>query len=150
MKTAIIYTSKYGMTEKLASIIVRYRTDVHLFHIDDFDKNLNDYDEIVLGTPIYAGRINKKVKRLLESNEELLLNKSLIVFLCGMASDNEKQVINENFSMKIIYHAKIKYVGGAYQFNKMNFLFKFIVKRIAKSDQDQEVILHDNIDFLMN
>ena len=150
MKTVVIYTSKYGMTEKLASIMVRHRTDVHLFHIDEFDKDLNIYDEVVLGTPIYAGRISKKIKALLSSKKELLLNKPLKVFLCGMATENEAQVINDNFGLDIINHAKIKYVGGAYQFKKMNFFFKFIVKKIAKSDQDQEVILHENIDFLMN
>ncbi len=150
MKTAIIYTSKYGMTEKLASILRKHREGANLIHINDFKIDINEYDEIILGTPIYAGRINKRIKKLLNNNETTLLSKPLKVFLCGMATENEDQVIKENFSDSIIEHAKIKYIGGAYQFKKMNFLFKFIVKKIAKSDQDQEVILQKNIDFLMS
>lgn len=149
MKTAVIYTSKYGMTEKLANIMVRHRTNVHLFTIKEFQNNFEDYSEIIIGTPIYAGRINKKISKFINKHQSQLLEKELRIFLCGMAKKNEDEVITLNFTDEIIEHAKIKYTGGAYQFSKMNFFFRSIVKRIAKTNQDQEEILNDNIEFLL-
>ena len=150
MKTLVLYASKYGMTKKIANIVVRHRTNVHLFNIKKFTGSLNDYDEIILGTPVYAGTINKDIKKILNSYKSELLSKKLSVFLVGMNPDNENEVIKMNFDEEIINHANIKYTGGAFQFEKMNFLFKMIVKKIAKTDQSQEMILHDNIDFLLH
>jgi len=149
MKTVIIYASKYGMTKKLANIVVRHRTNVHLYSIKEWTKDIGDYDEIVLGTPIYAGKINKKIKKMITKNEEILLNKTVRIFICGMMPDNEDEVIAFNFSKGIQEHAKIKYIGGAYQFTKMNWLFKMIVRQIAKTNEDQEVIIEQNITELL-
>ena len=66
-----------------------------------------------------------------------------------MVTEKEQEVIEMNFSEEIRNHAKIKYVGGAFQFKKMNFLFKAIVKKLAKTDQDKEVLLEENIEFLL-
>lgn len=129
--------------------MVRHRTNVHLFPIKEFKNNIDTYTEFIIGTPIYAGTINKKIKQFLEKNEEILLEKPLIIFLSGMQPDKEQDVINLNFSDAIIKHAKIKYVGGAFQFKKMNFLFKAIVKKIAKTTDDQEVLLDENIEYLL-
>jgi menaquinone-dependent protoporphyrinogen oxidase len=150
MKTLVLYASKYGMTEKLANIMVRHRTNVHLESIDEFTNSLADYDEVILGTPIYAGMINKKLKKFIEMNKNTLLEKQVKVFLCGMSPENEDQVIEQNFDPEIQSRSTIKYCGGAFQFKKMNFFFKMIVKKMAKTDQDQEVILHENINYLLS
>ena len=149
MKTLILYASKYGYTEKLANVLQRQRLHVDVQHIKSFAKDFSKYDEVIIGTPIYMGKINKHVKKTLDSYKHELSQKELRIFLCGMNNTDEQQVITTNFDRDIINHAKIKYIGGAYQFQKMNFLYKAIVKSIAKTDQDQEVILEQNIEYLL-
>lgn len=149
MQTLILYATKYGYTEKLANVLLRQRLHVDLQHITEFNNDFSKYDEVIIGTPIYMGKINKKVQKLFDSYKHELLDKELKVFLCGMNNKDESIVVETNFDNDIKKHAKIKYVGGAYQFKKMNFFFRAIVKSIAKTDKDQEVILEQNIEYLL-
>ena len=47
---------------------------------------------------------------------------------------------SKNFDEDILDHAVIKYVGGGYHFEKMNFMERFIVKRIASVSESFERI----------
>lgn len=59
MNVAIIYSSKYGTTEKICNAIASHiaeQAEATLINVDDIkDAFLLHYDSIVLGTSIYAG-----------------------------------------------------------------------------------------------
>ncbi len=149
MRTLILYKSKYGFTEKIANLIKEHRQEADIIELSDFEYDFTPYQEVIIGTPIYMGQINKRIKKVFNSYENELLNKTLKVFLCGMAFKQENTVIDQNFNTSIIKHAKIKYVGGAYQFEKMNFIYKVIVKKISGSSENKETILHEKIEELL-
>jgi menaquinone-dependent protoporphyrinogen oxidase len=64
MKTAIIYASKHGTTEKVARAIaekLRETANVELFSLkQNFRPNIREFDEIILGSSIYMGQSSKK------------------------------------------------------------------------------------------
>ena len=146
MKTLICYTSKQGTTLKCSKMIATQTENPEVIDVHKISsKGLEDYDQIYLGTPVYYGRINKTMNKFIQQNKDLLLTKELKIFTTGM-DDKEVHVTHQkNFDEDILNHAVIKYVGGGYHFEKMNFMERLIVKRIASITESFENIREDNI-----
>lgn len=89
MNTLIVYASKYGCTEKCARLLADQLTGtVELHHLKkDRAKDWSSYDTIVIGGPIYAGQIRKEVTAFCEEHMELLKQKRLGLFICGMQEE---------------------------------------------------------------
>lgn len=62
MKTAIIYYSKKGTTQKVAKIISeKLNSEEDLINLkQNTPLDISSYDRIIIGTPIYAGNSSKK------------------------------------------------------------------------------------------
>lgn len=148
MKTVILYESKYGSTQKCATYIKDKHDIQDIKKISDFNGNISDYERIIIGTPVYIGQINKKVKAFIELNQDILFAKEVIIFICAMNDENYEQMLTLNFSEDMINHARIIHVGGAYDFDKLGFLNKFIVKKIAKVNHSIENIKYDQLDLI--
>ncbi len=84
MKTLIVYSSKYGTTEKCAQRIQNQLGEgcdlVNL--LDKQTPDLAAYDTIMLGSSIYAGKMRSDVVKLVSDQESVLRDKSFGVFLC--------------------------------------------------------------------
>ena len=157
METAIIYTTKYGTTAKVAQMIAERLTGnpVSLINLkDNKHPDISSFEGIILGTPIYAGTSSKIMQNFCKRNIEALVQKRLALFVCGMEPDSIKQqqeLINA-YPDELLQHAVSKYfVGGAFLFDKMNFIERAIIKRIAKTDTDKNVsqIMVENINKLI-
>lgn len=141
MKVAIIFLSKHGTTNKVAHDISSLMNTIDVSIIDiENEKNIDisEYDGIILGAPVYAGKISKVMHDFIGQNEKLLMTKPLGIFVCGMIADDiQKQQELENAYPKNIFdHAKAKeFLGGELLFEKMNFIERFIIKRIMKSNK---------------
>lgn len=135
MKALIIYMSTHGTTEKIVdrlSTLLGYNTSTIINLKDQDVPDLNDYDTIIIGGSVYAGKIQKKIRNYCESNLDELLEKQLGLFMCYMDTENEVQEFEQSFPTELITHAKAKgYFGGELDFNKMNFVEKFVAKRVA-------------------
>ncbi len=138
MNTLIIYTSKYGCTKMCAEgIAERLNGNVHL---QDLNKSksidFSPYDTVIIGGSIYAGRISKSIRELCEKNITVLEEKRLGLFICCMRQGEEAIAqLKEAFPHQLLEKAVAKdYLGGEFRFNRMNFLEKFIIKKISKAD----------------
>lgn len=49
--------------------------------LEEFDKNINDYDVIFLGTPVWAGSFAPALNTFLSENE--IKNKKVVLFCCS-------------------------------------------------------------------
>jgi menaquinone-dependent protoporphyrinogen oxidase len=152
MRTAIIYTSKHGTTAKVAQMIAERLTDNQVAIID-LKKvkcpGLNSFDEIILGTSIYAGTSPKTMQRFCKENIEALKQKRLALFVCGMEPDETKQQqeLANAYPQELVRQAvSICFAGGEFLFEKMNFFERAIIKRIAKTNKSVSQIKKDNID----
>jgi menaquinone-dependent protoporphyrinogen oxidase len=135
MKTAIIYATTHGTTEKVALRIKELAgpENTFLFNLKEgspFD--LHSFDTIIIGGSIHAGMLQKRVKDFCKQHTLELLQKPLGLYLCGMNEPEYEQQLEKNFPEILRRHAKAKEtLGGEFLFDKMNFFQKLIVKKIS-------------------
>ena len=108
MKILITYFSNTGNTEKIAYRIKEGMkgNEIDLMKVHETDPNLlNQYDIVVLGSGIYAGKVSKKIVNLIK-NAEILPEK--FAFFCTHASPDmyqnawkmiRKRISNENLTI---------------------------------------------------
>ncbi len=145
MKSIILYESKSGCTEKCAAYIKENNESEHS-KITNFKGTLNDYESIVIMGPVYMGKVNDQVLKILNRNKELLLSKKLYIVLCGMNVEGFNAMVEQNIDEQFRNHAEIIYGGGAYYLEKLGFIKRRIVKAIAKVTQSSEHINYQNLD----
>jgi len=72
------------------------------------------------------------VKKYCAVNQEVLLVKKLGLFICHMEEDNAQKEFDDNYPEALRNHATAKGLfGGAFDFDKMNFVAKAIVKKVG-------------------
>lgn len=149
MNTLIVYTSKYGCTEKCAGLLSKELNDkvdiINLKNAGDID--ISKYDKVIIGGSIYIGRIQKEVTEFCSKNLDKLKEKGIGLFICGMQEGEAINTeLNQNFPSELLNMAAAKeYLGGEFIFDKMNFMEKLIVKVVSKVSSNKSNILKDNI-----
>lgn len=154
MKTAILYLSKHGTTEKVARIIgdMLKEKDTELINLEKAQPSLDQYDRIIIGGPVYAGTVNKKLTSYCIENETLLAQKQLGLFVCGMEPDPDKQQTELETAFPKSLQGKAKatgFMGGEFILEKMNFMERFIVKKIAHTKVSSSNIHEETINLFV-
>lgn len=149
MKTLLIYYSKQQSTYRCMEHLSSRIQDSILTLVSSFKGSVSDYDHIIIGSPIYMGSINKKIKNFIINNEATLLRKNVSIVLCAMNEDVINETIERNFNDVIRNHADIVYAGGSYNLPKLNFLERFIVKKIAHVTESTDAIQFDALDSII-
>jgi menaquinone-dependent protoporphyrinogen oxidase len=149
MNVLIVYASKYGCTEKCARLIAKELNNqadlIDLTKEKDFD--ISGYDNVIIGGPVYMGKIKKEVSVFCSDNLNELREKRIGLFICGMAEDKAAVAeLNQNFPPELLEIAVAKeHLGGEFLLNKMNFMDKVIVKKVSKVTSDKSNIMEDKI-----
>ena len=148
MKTAIIYYSKHGTTEKVARLIGSF-LDSEVEYISlrkDNHPDLRGYDRIILGTSFYAGTPARMVGKFCNNNPTMLEQKVSGLFICCMNQKQESEEMNKAFPEFLQGLSIPKAVlGGEFQFDKMNFIERFLTKEIAKINASVSRLRYDAI-----
>jgi len=141
MKIAIVYASKHGTTEKVAASIAEKLSVIGEVKMISLKKNkkpdIGGYDLVILGASIYVGKASKKMKRFCMENESVLLQKRTGLFVCGMHPDKaeqENELKNAYPEVLLEKAESTGFLGGEFLFDKMNFLERAIIKKIAKTE----------------
>jgi len=151
MKTAIIFISKHGTTQRVASEIEQKlrENDTLLINLaKEKATSLAEFDRIILGGSIHMGKVHKKTTAFIEKHHSTLLEKELGLFLCCM---HEGQKAQEQYDLAfpedLRKHAKSTgLMGFEYLLEKMGFLEKIMVKKITGKDQSFSKIDEKAID----
>lgn len=139
MKILIAYTTKYGAAEICAKLLaeeLKGECDlINLKHTKDVD--LSKYDKVILGGSIYAGNSQAELRAFgLEKCDELR-KKPLGVYLScmGFDADSVETYFWGAFPGELLDHATaIKAFGGIFDFKKMNFFERTIIKMIGRKE----------------
>ena len=151
MKTLICYATKQGTTLRCSKLIASKTKNYDLVDIKQSkDIDFNQYDRIYLGTPVYYGKINRHMAKLMKKQKKILLEKDLRIFTLGMDDKDMNKTRKSNFDKNILDHAIIKYLGGAYDFEKMNWFERFLVNKISTFSESIQDIKADKLEELMN
>jgi len=150
MKTAIIFRSKHGTTETVSHTIAnKLSTDeVTLIDLKKYpEPTIQDFDRVVIGGSIHAGVVQKRVKTFCEKHIDALQQKELGLFICCMDRELQEKEFGNAFPEALKSHAKATGImGGEFVFERMNFLERFIVKKISKKDHSVSEIDYEAID----
>jgi len=149
MKIAIIYASKHGATEKVARSIAE-KLSAELFSLKKSQNpDVSGFETVILGTSIYAGQASGKMKAFCKANETVLLQKKTGLFVCGMHPDKEQREKELKDAYSEALHEKAVasgFFGGEFLFEKMNFVERLIIKKIAKTTESVQQIDWDAVD----
>lgn len=152
MKHAIIFSSKYGSAEKCAKLIKqKLEGTTQLINLKtDTIKDIQEYDSIIIGGAIYAGKIQKNLKKFVSNYENELSKKKLGIFLlCKEEGKEIEEYFNNNFLEGILKHASVKkHLGHEINLEKMNFLIKIMFKKFFKIKESYSMLNQDAIDQL--
>lgn len=149
MKTLIVYCTTHGCTEKTANELKQFLGgEVQLVNLKRTpNPEITNFNQVIIGGSIHAGQIQKKVKDFCNRNLEVLQNKELGLFICCMEEGENAEAQLKNAFPEMLYHrAKAKtYFGGEFNFKKMNFFEKLIVKKVAKVEESTSRFDHEAI-----
>lgn len=138
MKTLITYCTTHGCTETVAHELKQLLDqNVTLCNLKkEKTPELASFERIIIGGSIHAGQIQKRIKVFCKQHAATLKEKELGLFICCMDEGEEAQTHLKNaYPEELLDHAKATAcLGGEFNFEKMNFLEKFIIKKVAKID----------------
>lgn len=127
MKVLVLYESKYGSTKDC----VEYLKNKLNFTVKDVDirkekvPELQEYDLILIGSPIYMGKIQKDVKNFCDKRLEELLEKKIILFISCTTPSQVDDFFKNNFSTELLKNSLGQFnFGGELKVEKMSFLDK--------------------------
>ncbi|NOY96732.1 MAG: flavodoxin [Chlorobi bacterium] len=150
MRTLIAYMSTHGCTGKVvAELGQKIEGEVVIINLkENPNPELDSYTRVVIGGSIHAGLIQRKVKEFCQNNLETLLQKELGLFICCMyEGETAMQQLKDAFPEELHQAAKYEAVlGGEFDFDKMNFFEKLVVKKVAKIRESVSKIDHNAID----
>lgn len=139
-KTAIIYTSKYGATEKYAQWLAE-ETGADLYKSDVNPSVLKGYERIVFGGGIHAGGIEGMAiyRRIFKAMPE----KDYVAFAVGlMLGDEERRECREINFRKAMTDIPCFFLHGAYDPGKVKgfdrHLMKFVKKCVASKSENEK------------
>ncbi|MDF2503985.1 flavodoxin domain-containing protein [Clostridium sp.] len=151
MKTLIIYATKHGFAEKCSKLLKdKLSGEVTTVNIKkDTISSLSSFDKVIIGGSIYMGRIQKEINTFCTENLDILKDKKIGLFICGMQKDNIDASLNNSFPPDLLNHASVKEsFGGEFILKNMNPLERFIIKMVAKTKSDVSSISEESIDKL--
>lgn len=149
MKTLIIYMSTHGCTKQVVTELAeQLNGEVTIKNLkEDKNPDFQNYDRVIIGGSIHAGQIQRKIREYCETHVENLGRKQLGLFICCMyEGDQAFQQLENAFPEKLHQYAKSEAIlGGEFNFEKMRFFEKLIVRKIAKVEQSVSKIDHEAI-----
>ncbi|MEM2141826.1 MAG: flavodoxin domain-containing protein [Candidatus Thorarchaeota archaeon] len=152
------YGTRYGTTRQIATEIadvLRARADVDLVDLkrERPPRNLIEYDLVVIGTGIQAGRWTSEAIKFIEKNRDSLAQLKIALFVvCGYAASPDKrhEAQAEYLDAIMARFPELKVVAtglfpGMFDMSKYSPLVRFIIKRMLprhemKSEHIPEVI----------
>jgi menaquinone-dependent protoporphyrinogen oxidase len=153
MNTAIIYATSHGTTEKVAHTIAKsLGTDTcSVFNLKTSKNiNLSKYNQVIIGGSIHAGTIQNSVKSFCKKSLIDLLEKRVGLFLCAMNVKDYQTEFDNAFPEILRNHAVSKQVvGGEFLIEKMNFIERFLVRKISGVSQTVSKIDNEAVNQLI-
>ena len=149
MKTLIAYATKYGTTRTCAERIGEgLPGEVQLLDMRrDRTPRLDSFDAVVIGGPIYAGKVMPAVPQFCERNREALLERTVGLFICCLyEGETARQELDEAFPPWLKAHAVIRSApGGAIAYSRLGIVDRYLAKRVARVTRDIRTVKDEEL-----
>ena len=143
MRAVVVYGSRHGCTRKCAQLLAEKLQADSIDLADVPEVEIGNYDMVVVGTPVYAARLNPAVLLFCAKHHSTLLQKRLGLFVCCGFADKAMEQLASGLSRELVDAAvAIGYFG--YSFTGLSLLERMIAKMvgapIGKNDiRDEEI-----------
>lgn len=140
MKTLIVYRTHHGTTRNVVEILKGLLNGqvVTLNLKKNSSPSLDEYSAIIIGGSIHVGQVQKDIRKFCNINAEVLKTKELGLFLCCMEEgDVAGKQFDDAFPDDLRRKSKANGLfGGQFLLEKMNFVEKMVVKKVAGVDKN--------------
>ena len=155
------YGSRYGSTEEVAQDMANTLREMGI-NADAIDLKkgakelaLDDYDLVILGSGILAGRWTKEPLNFIKKNLSTLLEKRVAFFVvCAYASKPEMcDTVQTVFLDKVVEKfpglspVSTAYFGGVLDLNKYNRIVRKMVESMVRKEADTDEEIPERVDF---
>jgi len=134
MNILIAYTTRHGCAEKAAQLLKdRLAGNTTLVNLKKNGKpDLEGFDTIIIGGSIHIGKVQSQVRKFIEKNSDTLLKKRIGLYLCCMEENAAQRQFDDAFPEDLRQCAKATGIfGGEFNLERMNFLERKIVQKVA-------------------
>jgi menaquinone-dependent protoporphyrinogen oxidase len=150
MKSLIVFCSSHGTTAKAAHLIRKHlEGDVITINLNrtKLHSDIDIFDAVIIGGSIHAGMIQRKVKKFVKENQEVLRTKQLGLFLCCAHEGELAKEQFENAYPKELRDAAVVtgLFGGEFLISQLNFLEKWMVKQVSGVATDTSKLDYQSI-----
>lgn len=141
MKTIIVYTSRYGCTEKAAYLLksrMGGEVEVEVVNLThDKEPSLTTYDTVILGGSIYYGKIQKEMTAFINKVKPQLAGKVVGLFICaGMKGEQAAQELRTAFPEDLFLGAvAIEVFGDEIYYDKLTLMDKLILRMVRGKEK---------------
>ena len=140
MRTLIAYRTKYGTAAACARTLAeKIGGNTALADLADArDVSLRDYDVVIIGGSIYAGKLQRKVVSFCERNRRILLQRRVGIFLCCLYEGEEALMqLQSAFPDWLLAHAFARALpGGEVHYDRLTFLDRLLVRSLPHRTGD--------------
>ncbi len=125
----ILYKSKHGSTAKIGKVINAYIGNCTLMNYQEIDYDvLSSCDTIVLGIPVYYGKLDMEMVKFVKDNQELLISKNYSIYVTALFYTEFMHYITSEFDYGILRNVKaIAGLGGALYYPQLSIQEKMVL-----------------------
>jgi menaquinone-dependent protoporphyrinogen oxidase len=140
MKTLVAYRTKYGTAAACARTLAeKIGGEIALADIADArDVNVREYEVVLVGGSIYAGKLQRGVVSFCERNRDALLHSRVGIFLCCLYQGEEAAIqMQSAFPDWLLAHAFAQVLpGGEVHYDRLTFLDRILVRSLPHPKGD--------------
>ena len=130
----ILYKTKHGATRKIGKVINQYINDCLLMNIDDVDMvTLQKADVIIIGSPVYYGKLDEDIISFIKNNQDLLIPRKYCLYVVGILQTEFMTYVTQAFDFSVLKNMRIiAGVGGALYYPDLSITEKMILQVMNK------------------
>ena len=153
MKGIIIYATKNGCTEKAVKLLQsKSPEEIKTVNVArEKAPDLSLFDTVILGGPIYVGKILKVLSVYMQQNREVLKRKRLALFICAGEQDPAiiEKLLASAFPEELFSCAIMREdFGGELHLDKLSLMTKLILRVVKGIKEDYSRLSEVKIDRL--
>ena len=143
MKTLIVFATRHGTTAACARLLAD-RLGADVADLRAARPRLEPYDVVLVGGPIYAGRIHPRVRRFCERSRDALLARRVGLFICCLYTGEQARLqLGDAFPPWLSSHAfASRPLGGIVRQAALGALERYMFRKLTGAGGDLERLDH--------
>lgn len=130
----IVYHSQHGFTKQVALKMAESFEHCLVMDVENLDRQiLNVASQIIVGTPVYEGKLDDLIVKFILENQQLLIAHQYSLFIVGIWQSEFMTPVTHTFNYSILKDMKvIMGVGGLLDYSQLSLKEKMTLELLNK------------------